>query len=470
MQTLRGMTQASERAEPRRRILVIDDSDDIREFFEVVLGDAGYDVITASCGEEGYEKTKALSPDLILLDLIMPGMDGLEFLTRIRSDLAPPIPPTILCSGFDLTEEEALHRGALMFVRKPVMPADLLEFVALGLLGKQVGAETAARERANSAAARKLIRDTADTVVQKIRARVEQRGTGQMDWLAAYFGLETAVAALMEDGRLKVFTAAGDPAFKVGLDLATKLSPCYEILDTSSSLVLSDASSHACFASGPYRLEGVRFFAGVPLISPEGAPIGVICLIDSAPRRTSAEDLAILEQVGRQGSLLLRLLALGRPESELPGRLGAGMMLRPTLDLLVDAELRLLRQSGGSMELAVVEMDDPERLRELVVQASNRERLGAGALGPTRVAVYKRDRADGAADQIDEILTALEATTHVRGVGEAGIGGSHLPAIGGHDLVRLAELALEQALSTGGGRQRLVLRHEVSEASAPAPH
>jgi hypothetical protein len=108
-------------------------------------------------------------------------------------------------------------------------------------------------------------------------------------------------------------------------------------------------------------------------------------------------------------------------------------------------------------------------MRELVVQASNRERLGAGALGPTRVAVYKRDRGDGAAEQIDEILSALEATTHVRGVGEAGIGGSHLPALGGHDLVRLAELALEQALSTGGGRQRLVLRHEVSEVSAPAP-
>ena len=83
----------------------------------------------------------------------MPGMDGLEPLTRIRSDLAPPIPPAILCSGFELTEEEALRRGALMFVRKPVAPADLCEFVALGLRGERVSAETAARERAHSAAA-----------------------------------------------------------------------------------------------------------------------------------------------------------------------------------------------------------------------------------------------------------------------------------------------------------------------------
>ncbi len=335
----------------------------------------------ASSGEEGFAKTKVQRPDLILLDLIMPGMDGLEFLTHLRSDLAPPIPPAILCSGFELTEEEALRRGALMFVRKPVAPADLCEFVALGLLGERVSAETAARERANSAAARLRTRKTAATFVARIRREVEQKATGQMAWLAAYFGVETALTSLMEDGRLTVFAAAGDAAFTTGLDLADRLPPCHEILESCSSLVLADASVHACFSTGSYRLEGVRFFAGVPLLAPEGIPIGVVCLLDSHARRTHAEDLAILEQVGRQGSLLLKLLALGRPESELPGRLGAGMMLRPSLELLVDAELRLLRQRTGSMELAVVEMDDPEQMREAVLQARDRERLGARRFG-----------------------------------------------------------------------------------------
>jgi CheY-like chemotaxis protein len=454
-------------AEPKKRILVVDDSRDLQDAFRLVLSEAAYEVIPALSGAEGLQKTRTLRPDLILLDLIMPGMDGLEFLTRLRDEIAPPIPPTILCSGFELTEEEALRRGALMFVRKPVSRDDLLEFVALGLHGERVSPETAARERANSAATRLYARKTAANLVSTFQRNIEERAAGHMAWLAAYFGVETALASLMDDGRLSVLAAAGNPSFTVGLSLVEKLSPCYEILESGSSLVLADASKHACFSAGPYRLEGVRFFAGVPLLAPEGIPIGVICLIDPRARATSAEDLMILEQFGRQGSQLLKLLALGRPDAELPGRLGPGLMLRPSLDLLVDAELRLLRRNGGSMELAVVEMDDPQELREAVMRARNRERLGAGELGPTRVAVYKRDRAHGAADEIVDLLSELETRVPLNGVGAAGIAGSHLPALAGPDLLRLAELELEEGLLSGQ-RQRLVLQHEVMRSSQHA--
>jgi len=453
-------------ADPKKRILIVDDSRDLQEFFRFVLSEAGYDVVAASSGEEGLKKTRTQRPDLILLDLVMPGMDGLEFLTRLRSELVAPI-PTILCSGFELTEQEALRRGALMFVRKPVAPADLCDFVALGLHGERVSPEMAARERANSAAARTQTRQAAGNFVAKFRQHVERRAAGQMAWLAAYFAVETAVTSLMDDGRLTVFAASGDPSFTVGLNLADKLSPCYEILESGSSLVLADASTHACFSAGPYRLEGVRFFAGVPLLAPEGIPIGVICLVDERARTTHAEDLLILEQLGRQGSLLLKLLALGRPDSELPGRLGPGLVLRPSLDVMIDAELRLLRKIGGSMELAVVEMDDPQELREAVLRAHDRERLAAGALGPRRVAVYKRDREGGAAYEIERLLSDLESTTQLQGVGMAGIVGTRLPALTAQDLFRMAELELEEALLTGG-RKRLVLQHEVVRAKDAA--
>ena len=248
------------------------------------------------------------------------------------------------------------------------------------------------------------------------------------------------------------------------MNLAGKLPPSYEILESNSSLVLADASTHACFSAGPYRIEGIRFFAGVPLLAPEGTPIGVVCLLDSHERKTDAEDLAILEQFGRQGSLLLRLLALGRPESDLRGGTAPECCCGPGLEMLIDAEVRLLRRTGGSIELAVVEMDDPQQMREAVIRARNRERLAAGVMGPTRVAVFKRDRANGAAGEIQRLLSGLEATTQVRAVGASGVEGTHLPAIGGQDLLLLAELALEEALSSGDGRQRLGLQHERSGA------
>src|SRR5579862_6081237 len=108
-------------------VLVVDDSEELRTFVTALLEDAGFLVEQASDGVEALERARQRRPDLILLDVVMPRMDGLDLLLRLRSDLAPPIPPVILCSGFDLTEEEALRRGAKRFLRKPIAPADLLQ-------------------------------------------------------------------------------------------------------------------------------------------------------------------------------------------------------------------------------------------------------------------------------------------------------------------------------------------------------
>jgi len=142
------------------------------------------------------------------------------------------------------------------------------------------------------------------------------------------------------------------------------------------------------------------------------------------------------------------------------------MMLRPSLEVILDAEVRMLRKLGGSMELAVVELEDPERMRELVMGAKDRERLGAGALGTTRVAVYKRDTGPNATPHIEEILRRLEQTAPPLGIGITAVEGSGLPALGGQDLIRLAEMSLEQALQTGTGTERLVLQHA---ADHPTP-
>ncbi len=69
-----------------KKILVVDDEESIRELLEAVLGEEGYDVVTAADGKECLAKLKKIKPDLVLLDMMMPGMSGREVCEKIRAD------------------------------------------------------------------------------------------------------------------------------------------------------------------------------------------------------------------------------------------------------------------------------------------------------------------------------------------------------------------------------------------------
>lgn len=112
-----------------RKILLVDDSDELLDSCKLILEQAGYSVRTAVNGEEAFTRIRNDRPDLVILDVVMPRMGGLELLLKVRSDLPSPLPPIILWSGSDLTEEEALRRGASHFMRKPVASGDLLSAV-----------------------------------------------------------------------------------------------------------------------------------------------------------------------------------------------------------------------------------------------------------------------------------------------------------------------------------------------------
>jgi len=89
----------------RAKILCVEDDPDMNEYIKLILGRAGYDVIGADGGIEGLEVMRREKPDLILLDLMMPDMDGAEVLLRKKQDQAirdiPVIALTALNSPFD---------------------------------------------------------------------------------------------------------------------------------------------------------------------------------------------------------------------------------------------------------------------------------------------------------------------------------------------------------------------------------
>jgi len=94
-----------------RKILVVDDSDDLRELYQTLLRHEGYEVTTASSAEEALKIVRTWRPSLVITDIFMLGIRGLELITCLQSDFAPPIPPIIVFSGVSDAKDEALKRG-----------------------------------------------------------------------------------------------------------------------------------------------------------------------------------------------------------------------------------------------------------------------------------------------------------------------------------------------------------------------
>ena len=105
----------------RKKILVVDDEDDILHFLELVLREKGYDVATASGGHEALTKAQLEQPNLILLDIMMPQMDGWEVLKALsRESATAAIPVLVLTArGDEQDAARGLALGAKRYMSKP---------------------------------------------------------------------------------------------------------------------------------------------------------------------------------------------------------------------------------------------------------------------------------------------------------------------------------------------------------------
>jgi two-component system nitrogen regulation response regulator NtrX len=117
----------------KARILVIDDEPAIRDALRMILEYAGHEMIGAGSGQEGLALAERESPDLVFLDIKMPGMDGLEVLTKLRAtnDSLPVV--MISAHGTAATALEAGRLGAFRFIEKPLSKDYVLDAVREGL-------------------------------------------------------------------------------------------------------------------------------------------------------------------------------------------------------------------------------------------------------------------------------------------------------------------------------------------------
>jgi CheY-like chemotaxis protein len=114
---------------PHAPVLIIEDDPDIRDLLSSVLVLEGYEVVTAADGAQGLDQLRDARPSLILLDLMMPAMDGWEFRRQQLLDPSLARVPTVILSGDGRLEAKAASLGT-PFLRKPVDLDALLAVVA----------------------------------------------------------------------------------------------------------------------------------------------------------------------------------------------------------------------------------------------------------------------------------------------------------------------------------------------------
>jgi DNA-binding response OmpR family regulator len=107
---------------------VVDDEDDILHFLELVLKEKGYDVVTASNGHDALTAAQIEKPDLVLLDIMMPQMDGWEVLKLLRvDDETADIPVAMLSARTEAKDRvQGLQEGAIDYICKPFALQELL--------------------------------------------------------------------------------------------------------------------------------------------------------------------------------------------------------------------------------------------------------------------------------------------------------------------------------------------------------
>ncbi len=120
-----------------KTILVVDDESGVLEVVEYILADLGYSVVSAINGRAALARIKENKPDLIVLDFMMPVMDGAEFLKALREDPACREIPVIMTSALPEKNIKEKCSGFDIFLRKPYKYEHLIEAIE-ALLGKPV--------------------------------------------------------------------------------------------------------------------------------------------------------------------------------------------------------------------------------------------------------------------------------------------------------------------------------------------
>jgi CheY-like chemotaxis protein len=364
------------------KILVVDDSEELLFLFKSILESGlGCEVRTALRGTEALNVIRDWRPELVLTDLIMPEMNGLELITRIRSDFAPPLPAIVAMSGFPDLEVDAQRRGASSFHLKPILAEDLLALVSAALAAVPVSPRL--RERAIERRAE--VGRGADAALALAIANhpdLLDRVRLATTIVSRYFGGVLAVALFLREGKLRVL-ACSDPSFPEGMDLTEGLHVLADVVESGTTLVVSDLRMIPALRARSGTLT-FRLLVSVPLRTLNGAAVGSLSIMDREPRLFDTTDLNIVEEATRWAT---RLLAGDRERVAFTER--SFFKKRAWAKWLLEEFAHV--QAGRSLGVAMIDLPVRRIAREQVVALWQEmpTRAVIAELGERTLAAYK---------------------------------------------------------------------------------
>jgi len=311
-------TSATQRMTEPAHILVVEDDLIIQRIYHDVLVADGYRVSLTASGEEALAYLHLITPDIILLDLALPGIDGLEVTRRIKADRSKPfIPVMIISATADLnTSVASLDAGADDFLVKPIAIDELLARVRamLRLQRAQRGLERAQRK---TELLLHLTRDLGSSI------DLDTLLTGFLDHLADAVGAVRASIILtdVDAEQALCYSSSRNPAGAT-LQYILQQGVAGWVLRERRPLTIADTRDDGRWFTANQLHSNVRSVAAMPIVR-EGRVLGVITLVHHTPGYFTEEHLELLTSVAAQSAVAIesaQLFRLTRGQKELLAR------------------------------------------------------------------------------------------------------------------------------------------------------
>lgn len=288
-------------------ILVVDDDPNIRRLFHDMLISGGYRVSPVSSGEEALAYLHLITPDLILLDLTLPGIDGNEVIRRLKADQSKPfIPVIVITAQANLeTSVHSLDTGADDFLPKPVNVAELLAHVR-AMLRLQRAQRSLRNEQRKTELLLHLTRELGSSI------DLDSLLTRFLDHLADAVGAVRASIIIVgdQDDHALCYSSSRHPATQRLQDILRQGVAGWALRERKP-LVIEDAEYDDRWIKTGSNQSSIRSVVSMPVIRDDLA-LAVITMVHHTPGYFSAEHTELLSSVALQAAMALQSAQLFR--------------------------------------------------------------------------------------------------------------------------------------------------------------